>query len=165
VIISLIVAMDEGRGIGIDGHLAWHLSADLKRFKSITMGHHLIMGRKTYDSIGRPLPGRTMIVVSRNPEFQAEGCLMAHSLEEALDLARQGGESEVFIIGGGEIFAQALGLAERMYLTQVHATTEADVFFPEFDGDDWIEIKSEEHEADARNDHPTTFKILESRRR
>ncbi len=160
MIVSLIVAMDEGRGIGIDGHLGWHLSADLKRFKSITMGHHLIMGRKTYDSIGRPLPGRTMIVVTRNPEFQAEGCLIAHSLGEALELARQAGESEVFIIGGGEIFAQALGLAERMYLTQVHATTEADVFFPEFDRDDWIEIKSEEQQAGERNDHPTTFLIL-----
>jgi dihydrofolate reductase len=101
-----------------------------------------------------------MIVVTRNPEFQAEGCLIAHSLGEALELARQAGESEVFIIGGGEIFAQALGLAERMYLTQVHATTEADVFFPEFDRDDWIEIKSEEQQAGERNDHPTTFLIL-----
>ena len=161
MIVSLIFAMDERRGIGIDGHLGWHLSADLKRFKSITMGHHLIMGRKTYDSIGRPLPGRTMIVVTRDREFQAEGCLMAHSLEEALEMARQAGESEAFIIGGGEIFAQALGLAERMYLTQVHAVTEADVFFPAFEEEEWVELQSEEHEADARNDHPTTFKLLE----
>jgi dihydrofolate reductase len=164
VIVSLIVAVDERRGIGIDGHLAWHLSTDLKRFKSITMGHHLIMGRKTYDSIGRPLPGRTMIVVTRNPEFRAEGCLVANSLDEALDIARQGGENEVFIIGGGEIFAQALGVADRLYLTQVHSTTKADVFFPEFDAEEWIELQSEEHGADVKNDHPTTFKVLQLRR-
>jgi len=161
LIISLIVAMDEARGIGIDGHLSWHLSTDLKRFKSITMSHHLIMGRKTYDSIGRPLPGRTMIVVTRNPELQAEGCLIAHSLVEALAIARQGGESEVFIIGGGELFAQSLELAERIYLTLVHATTEADVFFPEYEAEDWTEIDSDEFEADSKNDYPTTFKILQ----
>jgi dihydrofolate reductase len=163
LIVSLIVAMDEARGIGIDGHLSWHLSTDLRRFKSITMDHHLIMGRKTYDSIGRPLPGRTMIVVTRNSEFQAEGCLIAHSLEDALEIARQGGESEVFIIGGGEIFVQSLEMAERIYLTLVHTVTEADVFFPVHEANDWVEIESTEHEADNKNQYPSTFKILQLR--
>ena len=104
-----------------------------------------------------------MIVVTRNPEFQAEGCLIAHSLKEALDLAHQGGESEVFIIGGGDIFDQSLALAERIYLTLVHTTAEADVFFPEYKADEWVEIESGEHQADTKNQYPSTFKILQLR--
>ncbi len=114
----MIVAMDEAGGIGKGGGLAWHLSADLKNFKAVTMGHHLIVGRKTYELIGKALPGRTMIIVTHNRIFSAEGCLVTYTLEEALALAEQSGESEVFIGGGGEIFAQALPLAQRIYLTR-----------------------------------------------
>ena len=161
MIISLLVAMDEQRGIGVDGRLPWHLSDDLKRFKALTMGHHLIMGRKTWESIGRPLPGRITIVVTRNPHYVAEGCLVAHSLEEALALAQAGGEEEAFIIGGGEVFVQALPLADRIYLTRVHTVSEVDVTFPEFDPEDWTAVESAEHPADGKNDFPTTFQVLE----
>ena len=163
MIISLLVALDEHNGIGKDNRLPWHLSADLKRFKALTMGHHVIMGRKTYESIGRPLPGRVMVIVTRNPEYQADGCLIAYSLEEALDIARQAGESEAFVIGGGQIFAQALPLADRIYLTRVHTVAEADVFFPEFDERDWSIQDVSEVPADEKNQFASTFIVLAKR--
>jgi dihydrofolate reductase len=163
VIISLIVAMDEQRGIGVDGHLPWYLSADLKRFKSLTMGHHMIMGHKTYDSIGRPLPGRTSIIVSRDLTFQPEGCMVARSLETAIEFARFDNEDEVFIIGGGDLFDQAIDMADRIYLTQVHASLDADVYFPEFSPADWLETESAYVEADEKNEYPSTFSILEKK--
>jgi dihydrofolate reductase len=161
--LSLIVAMDERRGIGYRGHLPWRLPADLRRFKSLTMGHHLVMGRKTYESIGRPLPGRTMIVLTRSQDYSPSGCLVAHSLPEALEIACQNGDEEVFVIGGGEVFDQALPHADRIYLTRVHATREADVFFPEFDPADWHLISSEDIPADEVNKFPFTFQLLEKR--
>ena len=161
MIVSLIVAMDEQRGIGKEGRLPWHLSADLKRFKRLTMGHHLIMGRKTYESIGRPLPGRTLIVITRNPRYAAEGCLIAASLKGALAIAEKGGETEAFIAGGGQIFAQALPLADRIYMTLVHAVVKANVFFPEYEPKDWIEAEHSYQPADERNQFPFTFKVLE----
>lgn len=160
MIISLIVAMDEQRGIGLDGGIPWHLPADLKRFKSITMGHHLIMGRKTYESIGNPLPGRTMIIVTRNTNYQPDGCLVANSLEEALGFARMGSESEVFIIGGGELFAEAIDHADRIYLSLVHTTLPADTFFPLISADEWQETETELVPADDKNKYAFTFKIL-----
>ena len=160
MIISIIVAMDEQRGISIDGHLPWHLSADLKRFKHMTMGHHLIMGRKTYESIGQPLPGRTMIVITRNQRFKAEGCLIAASMKEAVAIAEKHGETEAFIAGGGQIFTQALPLADRIYLTLVHTVTQADVFFPQFDAADWVAIETSHHPADEQNQFPSTFSLL-----
>jgi dihydrofolate reductase len=155
--------MDEKRGIGMEGKLPWHLPADLRHFKSLTMDHHIIMGRKTYESIGRPLPGRIMIVITRNPAYQAEGCLIAHSLESAIEKARESGEVEVFIIGGGQIFTEAIELADRIYLTLVHTTTNADVFFPATEPDHWVEIEAEEHQSDNKNLFPLTFKILQLR--
>ena len=163
MIIYLIVAMDEKRGIGIEGKLPWHLPADLRHFKSLTMGHHIIMGRKTYESIGRPLPGRTMVVITRNLAYQAEGCFIAHSLESAIEMARGSGEDEVFIIGGGQIFAEAIELADRIYLTLVHTLTNTDVFFTEMAPDHWEEIKAEEHNVDNKNLFPLTFKIMQLR--
>jgi dihydrofolate reductase len=160
MIISLLVAMDEMRGIGIDGRLPWHLPADLKLFKKLTMGHHLIMGRKTYESIDHLLPGRIMIVVTRNSEFKSEGCLVVHSLESAINFAENEDEEEVFIIGGEEIFDQALTLADRIYMTLVHIHLPADVFFPVYEDDDWEEISTEFHPADENNPYPFTFKIL-----
>ncbi|MFN0119324.1 MAG: dihydrofolate reductase [Blastocatellia bacterium] len=161
LLISLIVAMDEQRGIGRDNGLPWRLPADLKRFRELTMGHHLIAGRKTWESIGRPLPGRQMIVVTRNPRYQAPECLMAHSLNEAIALAAARGETEAFIIGGADIYTQTLGMAHRLYLTQVHATVSADTFFPMLDEHEWRETAALFHAADEKNPYPFTFRTLE----
>jgi len=161
VIISLIVAMDEKRGIGKDGKLPWRLSSDLKRFRELTMGHHMIVGRKTFESIGKPLPGRQTIVVTHNAGFKADGCLVAGSVQAALALAQERGEPEVFVIGGAEIYAQVIDVADRVYLTQVHAEVDADTFFPELKPDTWTEIQSTFQAADERNQYSFSFKQLE----
>jgi dihydrofolate reductase len=161
VIISLLVAMDEKRGIGKDGKLPWRLSSDLKRFRELTMGHHIIVGRKTFESIGKPLPGRRTILVTRNLNYTVEGCLVAGSVESALKLAKERGESEAFIIGGADIYAQALEVADRIYLTEVHAEVDADTFFPEFDRSAWTERECTYQPADEKNQHACTFRLLE----
>jgi dihydrofolate reductase len=160
VIVSIIAAMDRKRGIGVDNKLPWRLSADLKRFRELTMGHHIIVGRKTFESIGRPLPGRRMIVVTRDAPYKAEGCDVVHSVEDAVNLARERGESEVFICGGAEIYDKSIGIADRMYLTFVDAEVAADTFFPVFDERDWSERESFYQPADEKNQYPFTFKIL-----
>ena len=161
MIISLLVAMDEKRGIGKDGKLPWRLSSDLKRFRELTMGHHIIVGRKTFESIGKPLPGRQTIVVTRNPDYKVEGCLIAGSVQEAIELAVERGENEAFIIGGADAYAQALDVADRVYLTEVHAEVEADTFFPKFDQSAWTEKESSYQPADEKNQHACTFRLLE----
>jgi dihydrofolate reductase len=160
VIISIIAAMDRKRGIGVDNKLPWRLSADLKRFRELTMGHHIIVGRKTFESIGRPLPGRRMIVVTRDVNYKTEGCDVAHSVEEAINLAREGGEIEAFICGGAEIYAQTIGVADRMYLTLIDAEVAADTFFPEFDEKEWSEQESSYQPTDEKNQYPFTFKLV-----
>lgn len=164
MIISLIAALDRHRGIGKDNQLPWRLSADLKRFRELTMGHHLIVGRKTYESIGKPLPGRTMIIVTRQPDFQAEGSLVVDSVAAALALAESRGESEVFVIGGAEIYAQTLAQADRLYLTLVEAEVAADTFFPAFDENDWQEVERSSHLADEKNQYAFTFVTLNRNR-
>lgn len=149
--------MDEKRGIGKNNQLPWRLSDDLKRFKALTMGHHIIMGRKTYESIARLLPGRTMVIVTRNPEYDVVGALVTNSLPMALEIAEKSNESEVFIVGGAEIFAEALPLADRIYLTLVHSNVDADVFFPEFDHDDWIGKETSFVDANDKNEYPMSF--------
>jgi dihydrofolate reductase len=161
VIVSLIVALDEANGIGWQGGLPWRLPADMRRFKRLTMGHHLICGRKTYQSIGRPLPGRMMVVVTRQQGFDAPGCLLAQSLDEALALAKSAGEEEAFVIGGAALYAAALPQAQRMYLTRVHAVLPADVYFPRFDPQEWHLILQEALPADPENPFPTTFTRLD----
>jgi dihydrofolate reductase len=165
VIISLVVAMDVQRGIGYENRLPWRLSADLKRFKQLTMGHTIIMGRNTYESIGRALPGRTSIVLSRDPAWMAEGTLKAAGMDQALEMAQARDESEVFIIGGGAVFSQVLDLADRIYLTQVDADGPADTFFPEFDESVWEEVHSEEHPRDEKNEHAIVYRILSRTRK
>lgn len=160
MIVSIIAAMDNRRGIGVENRLPWRLSADLKRFRELTMGHHIIVGRKTFESIGKPLPGRHMIVITRDQEFQADGCDVCHSLTEALELARARGEHEVFICGGAQIYEQALTLADRMYLTLVDAEVAADTVFPAFDPHDWSERERIAHPADEKNQFPFTFSLL-----
>lgn len=163
MIVSLIVAMDERGGIGKGNRLPWRLSTDLKRFRALTMGHHIVMGRKTFESIGRALPGRQSIIITRNRALEIEDCFIAHSLEEALRMAERRAETEVFICGGAAIFAQSIERADRLYLTEVHAEVDADTFFPDWDRSLWREAESVYHAADEKNEYPTTFKLLEKR--
>lgn len=157
MLVSLIVAADEMRGIGYRGGVPWHLSADLKRFKSLTMGHHVIMGRKTFESIGKALPGRTNVVITRQPEFEADEVIAVESLEDALTVARLAGEHETFIIGGGQVYAQALPHADQIYYTLVHTKAGADTFFPELEEGEWQETLLSEHPADENNDFPYSY--------
>jgi len=161
--VSLIVAVSENGVIGKDGGLPWRLSADLKYFKKTTMGHHLIIGRRTWDEVGKPLPGRTMVVVTRSRHFAPEGVRVAHSLEEALEIARD--DHEPFIGGGAHIYRIALenNLVNRLYITRVHAKIEGDTRFPDFDLDEWELISEERHEADQRNEHSYSFLVYERR--
>ncbi len=156
--ISLIVAMSQNRVIGKDGGLPWRLSADLRRFKQLTMGHHIVMGRKTFESIGRILPGRTMVIITRQADFDAHGALVANSLDEALQLSS--GDDEVFIIGGAEIYRQALSLVDRIYMTQVKATVDGDTYL-ELDLEDWTETSNETHCQDDKNEFDFSFNIYE----
>ena len=159
MIISIIVAMDKKGVIGLEGDLPWHLSADLKHFKAITMGKPLIMGRKTHESIGRPLPGRRNIVVTHSQDFKAEGCVVVNSLDDAFQAA--GDVDEVMIMGGSGIYDQSLARADQLYLTEVHADVEGDVYFHEFDKDEWKELEREEHTTDENNEFDYSFVVLE----
>lgn len=160
MIISLIAALDRQGGIGKNNQLPWRLSEDLRRFRELTTGHHIIVGRKTYESIGKHLPNRTMIVVTRQPDFKAKGCLVVNSIEAALLLAKVRDENEVFIIGGAEIYAQVLPLADRLYLTLVEAEVEADTFFPAYEEGVWVEQEVITLTADEKNQFAFTFKTL-----
>ena len=160
---SIIVAMDQNNGIGYQNRLPWRLPADLRLLKQYTMGHHLIMGRKTYESIGKPLPGRVSIVVTRNPSYQAEGCLMTHSVPAALALAKAEGEREAFIFGGNEIYREGLQFTDRIYLTHIQAEFEVDTFFPEFDRSLWTESHSDFYPSDEENLYPFSFTIYDRR--
>jgi dihydrofolate reductase len=158
-IVTIVVAADERGGIGLGGRLPWHLPADLRRFKALTMGKPIVMGRRTWESIGRPLPGRRSIVISRNRDLAIEGAVVVHSLDQALGAAD--GEPEVCVIGGAEIFGQALPVARRIELTRVHAVVDADTWFPAIDDDAWRETHREHHAADARHAWPFSFITLE----
>lgn len=154
--LSIIAALTTNNVIGRGNELPWRQSTDLKRLKQLTMGHHLLMGRKTYASVGRPLPGRTTIVITRDRDFRAEGVIIAASIEEAIRLAAD--DSEPFILGGGEIFRQTLEHADRMYLTRIHTEMEGDTFFPEFDDVTmWKLVDVEHFEADEKNEYPFSF--------
>jgi len=154
--ISIIVAIAENRAIGKDNRLLWRLSADLKRFKTLTTGHTLIMGRNTFLSLPNgPLPNRRHIVISDLPGEQFEGCEMAGSIEQAVAMA--GHSEECFVIGGGMVYAQFLPLAGKLYLTRVHESFDADTFFPEIDFSQWKAIHAEEVEADGKNEYPHTY--------
>jgi dihydrofolate reductase len=159
-IISLIAAMADDRVIGIKNRLPWKLPADMQWFRRHTLGKPIVMGRKTFESFGaRPLPDRVNIVVSRNPDYRAEGAVVVDSIEAAL--AAAGDVAEVMIIGGASFYAQLLPRAERFYLTLVHGQFEADAWFPEFDRSQWRETVREEHAADEKNSHDCSFLILE----
>ena len=161
MIISLVAAVDQKGGIGRDNRLPWHLSDDLKHFRRLTMGHHVLMGRKTYQSSEGKMPGRKLIVLSRDLAFQRADAQVAGSLEAGTQLAEDAGEQELFVIGGAEVFKQALPLAERLYLTRVHADAGADVFFPPLDMDEWQIKEQTEFSAGPKNDYPFTIFFLE----
>ncbi len=155
MILSMIVAAAENNVIGRDNGLIWRLSADLKRFKALTTGHTILMGRKTFESIGRALPHRRNIVITRNLNFKAEGCEVVHSVEEALALTKD--EDEVFVTGGGTIYKKLWDRADRLYLTVVHLECEGDTVIPPIDLNVWREVSREEGKADEKNEHDYTF--------
>jgi dihydrofolate reductase len=159
-VISFVVAMARNRVIGRDNGLPWRLPADLRHFKTITLGKPVVMGRKTFDSIGRPLPGRTNIVVTRDPAYTAEGCVVVHSIEAAL--AAAGDVEEVMVIGGADFYRQLLPRAGRIYLTLIDADVEGDTWFPELDETRWRERTREDHAPDEENPHGYSFILLES---
>ena len=142
-ILSLIVAFANNQVIGINNTLPWHLPEDLKRFRALTMGHHIIMGRKTYESLGRLLPGRTTIIVTRNKDYKVEGALIAHSLQAAL--LHCANDSEPFLIGGAEQYKDGLKLANKLYITEVHADFAGDAFFTKIDSDEWVLAEKKDH--------------------
>ncbi len=159
--ISILVAMAQNRTIGINNTLPWRCPEDLKRLKALTIGHHIIMGRKTYDSIGKPLPGRTTVVVTRNRELEIEGCLVTHSLQEAIDACR--GDNEIFILGGAELYAQALPLADMLYITEILQNIAGDAHFPEFDKSAWTESSREPRHQETPQ--PLEFHFVTYRRK
>lgn len=151
--ISLIAAMSKNRVIGNNNSLIWKLPADLKRFKELTTGTTVVMGRKTYESIGRPLPNRRNIIITRDELYSVDGCEVVNSLEEALLLCSL---DNTFIIGGGEIYRQSLSIVDKIYLTIIHEDFEGDTYFPEL-GDEWIKTSREDHEPDEKNKHKYSF--------
>ncbi len=160
MIISAIVATAKNNVIGKDNNIPWYLPADLKYFKKTTLGHHIIMGRKSFVSIGKPLPKRTNIIITRDPFYIATGCIVTHSIEEALHIAKENGEEEAFIIGGGQIYQQAFPLLDKIYLTEVDAEVEGEIYFPKINEDEWKEIKKEAHVPDEKNEHAYVFRVL-----
>ena len=153
--ISMVVAMDARGVIGRDNGLPWHLPADLQHFKRTTMGKPILMGRKTHESIGRPLPGRTNIVITRDSGYQADGCVVVHSIDAALEAA--GDQDEIMVIGGAEFYRQVLPRTDTIYLTRIHESFDGDTRFPDLNAADWREVERSDQVADARNLHDYSF--------
>jgi dihydrofolate reductase len=162
--ISLVVAAADNGVIGRDGGMPWHLPADLAHFKKVTMGKPVVMGRRTHESIGRPLPGRLNLVLSRDPGYQPAGCRRVGSLDEAVSIAADTGANEVMVIGGGGVYRDALPVADRIILTRVHAEPEGDTWFPDPEPGDWREASRSERAPDDRNPHALSFIELRRRR-
>ncbi|HEU4469812.1 MAG TPA: dihydrofolate reductase [Flavisolibacter sp.] len=161
MILSLLLAADEGNVIGKDNQLPWHLPNDLRYFKNQTWGMPILMGRKTFDSIGKPLQGRKSIVITRNSSWQHEGVDTVHSVEEAIQKARTYGAKEIFVIGGAEIFNTAFPMAGRIYLTRIHHRFEGDAFFPSIPAAEWQLVRSRYCEVDEKNPYAHTFETWE----
>lgn len=160
--VALVVAMGSNRVIGRDNALPWHLPADLKHFRAVTLGKPVVMGRRTHESIGRPLPERTNIVISRDAAYRAAGCIVLPSLEAAYDYCRD--SAEVMVIGGASLYRQALPTAQRIYLTEIRQDFSGDTVFPEIDAAAWREVAREDRPADDRNPYPHSFIVLERTR-
>ena len=161
--LSLLVAADEKNVIGKDNKLPWHLPSDLKYFKNQTWGMPILMGRKTFESIGKPLPGRKNIVITRNRKWNHEGVTIVHSIDEAVENAKREGAKEIFVIGGGEIFKDAFVKANRIYLTRIHHQFDGDTFFPELDPGQWHQVSSYYHASDEQNRYAHTFGVWQRR--
>lgn len=159
MIISLIVIADEKNGIGRNNGLLCHLPADLRYFKNTTTGHHIVMGRRTFESVGRPLPNRVNMVITRDTELELEGCVVCQSLDEAINIAEVHKETELFITGGGSIYEQAMQLADKIYLTRIHAVLEADTFFPLLQENQWKLVMDEFHTKDEKNSYDYSFRV------
>ncbi len=157
--LSIIVAVSENNVVGKENKLPWKLSADLKRLKLLTMGHHIIMGRKTWESLGRPLPGRVNVVITSDKNYKAESGVVVHSLKEALTVSSI--DDEIFIFGGGKIFKEAMPLVKKIYITMVHSIIDGDTFFPVLDMNDWKETSREDFKADEKNQYDYSFVTLE----
>lgn len=153
--ITVIAAVAENNALGKENQLLWHLPDDFKRFKAITSGHYIIMGRKTFESFPKPLPNRTHVIISRQPNYQPEGCIVVNSLEKAIEACPK--TEEVFIIGGGEIYRQSIEVANKLDLTKVHASFEGDTYFPEINLTQWKLVFEEFHPKDERHDYAFTF--------
>ncbi|WP_447780283.1 type 3 dihydrofolate reductase [Aeromonas veronii] len=161
--ISMIAAMAHDRVIGKDNQMPWHLPADLAHFKRVTLGKPVLMGRKTFESIGRPLPGRRNLVISRNPDYQVEGIEVVGSVEAALALLAGSSVEELMVIGGGHLYAEMLPSADCLYLTQIDLAVEGDTRFPGFDDGQWQRVDCESHPADEKNPHPYSFETWQRR--
>jgi dihydrofolate reductase len=157
--ISLIVAMAKNRVIGADNRIPWHLPNELRLFKSLTMGHHIVMGRRTYESINRLLPGRTTVIVTRQRGYQVPGAIVAHSVKDALDAARD--DSEIFVIGGADLFRETLPVADRLHLSVVDAEPAGDTFMPELDLSAWREASSQSFQADEKHAHAYRYSVYD----
>jgi dihydrofolate reductase len=161
--ITIIAAIAQNNALGKDNDLIWHLPADLKRFKKTTSGHHILMGRNTFESIGKPLPNRTTIIITRNDNYFKDGCLIASSLEEAIELAKE--DEQIFIIGGAQVYTYAIenNIADTLDITLVHQEFEADVFFPEIDPTIWEEVSREDFKVDEKNKFDYSFLKFQKR--
>lgn len=157
--ISIIAAMARNRVIGIENRLPWHLPADMRRFRILTMGHHILMGRKTYESIGKPLPGRTTVIITRSTNFTAPDCIVVNSIDAAI--AACGDDTEIFFIGGADLYNQALAVADRIYLTEIQAGIEGDAYFPEFEATRWEEAGREQFPSDEKNIYAYDFIVYD----
>lgn len=153
--ITIIAAVASNNALGKDNQLIWHLPADLKRFKKVTLGHHIIMGRKTFESLGKPLPKRTTIIITRNKNYKQEGCIVVNSLKQAIKAAKE--DENPYILGGAEIYKQAIEIADKLDITLVNQSFEADAFFPEIDFTIWEETSREDFKADDKNNYNFSF--------
>lgn len=165
--LSILVAMASNRVIGKNNALPWHLSADLKHFKALTMGHPVIMGRKTFESIGKPLPGRTNIIITHQNDYQVTGAITVNSIDEALQVCKDNNNvgGEVFIIGGAELYSQTLALCHRIYVTEIQWAFDGDTFFPEINAEEWVEITREKHCSDDKKELEYHFVMLDHKTR
>ena len=161
--VSILVAMAKNRVIGRNNALPWQLPPDLKRFKQLTMGHHIVMGRKTYESIGRPLPGRTSVIITRQPDYQVPGAIVVASIDQALKVCSAGKEvdQEIFVIGGAQIYRQSLGLCQRIYITEIQQEFDGDTLFPELNQPEWREISREKHQLNDGDGLEYHFVVLD----
>ena len=155
--ITIIAAIANNNALGKDNDLIWYLPADLKRFKKVTSGHHILMGRNTFESIGKPLPNRTTVIITRNKNYKQEGCIVVDSIEKAIDVAKN--DEQIFIIGGAQIYKQTIAsnLVDQLDITQVHHSFDADVYFPKIDSDIWKEVAREDFNADEKNKYDFSF--------